>query len=308
MKILVTGGAGFVGTNLIKRLLKEDYEVVSVDNYSSGFKKNHQEGCIYFDMDLSESTPKLGSWAQGKYQLENIDLIFHMAALARIQPSITNPIITINNNFNSTLNILEWARTKNIPVVFAGSSSKHHGLWGSPYAWSKFGGEQLCELYNKVYDLPTATCRFYNVYGEHQVEDGTYATVIGIFEKQFREGKALTVVGTGEQRRDFTHIDDIVDGLVRCGMGLKIGFVQKNKNLWENVEDSISGEVFELGRGQNHSILEITEMFGETEVEYIPARPGEYDVTLADYSKANKLLGWKPTLNLKDYVNEVVTK
>ena len=308
MKILVTGGAGFVGTNLIKRLIREDHEVISVDNYSSGFKKNHQEGCIYFDMDLSESTPKLGSWAQGKYQLENIDLVFHMAALARIQPSITNPIITINNNFNSTLNILEWARIKNIPVVFAGSSSKHHGLWGSPYAWSKFGGEQLCELYNKVYNLPTATCRFYNVYGKHQVEDGTYATVIGIFEKQFREGKALTVVGTGEQRRDFTHIDDIVDGLVRCGMGLKIGFVQKNRNLWENVEGSISGEVFELGRGQNHSILEITKMFGETEVEYIPARPGEYDVTLADYSKANELLAWKPTLNLKDYINEVITK
>ena len=292
MKILVTGGAGFVGTNLIKRLIREDHEVISVDNYSSGFKKNHQEGCIYFDMDLSESTPKLGSWAQGKYQLENIDLIFHMAALARIQPSITNPIITINNNFNSTLNILEWARIKNIPVVFAGSSSKHHGLWGSPYAWSKFGGEQLCELYSKVYNLPTAICRFYNVYGKHQIEDGTYATVIGIFEKQFREGKALTVVGSGEQRRDFTHIDDIVDGIIKCGQNI----------------DKVSGEVFELGRGQNHSILEITEMFGETEVEYIPARPGEYDVTLADYSKANELLNWKPTLNLRDYISGVISK
>ena len=98
-----------------------------------------------------------------------------MVALARIQPSIKNPITTINNNFNSTLNILEWAREKNT-VVFAGSSSKHHGLWGSPYAWSKFGGEQLCELYNKVYNLPTAVCRFYNVYGKHQIENGTYAT------------------------------------------------------------------------------------------------------------------------------------
>ena len=292
MKILVTGGAGFVGTNLIKKLLKENHEVISVDNYSSGFKKNHQDGCIYFDMDLSESTPKQGSWAQGKYQLENIDLVFHMAALARIQPSIRNPIITINNNFNSTLNILEWARTKNIPVVFAGSSSKHHGLWGSPYAWSKFGGEQLCELYNKVYNLPTAVCRFYNVYGKHQIENGTYATVIGIFEKQFREGKALTVVGNGEQRRDFTHIDDIVDGIIKCGQNI----------------DEVSGEVFELGRGQNHSILEITEMFGETEIEYISARPGEYDVTLADYSKANELLNWKPTLNLRDYISGVISK
>lgn len=295
MKILVTGGAGFVGTNLIKRLLRENHEVISVDNYSSGFKENHQDGCNYIDYDISShhthgiyvSHDTYPSWRDDEF-----DLIFHMAALARIQPSIKNPITTINNNFNSTLNILEWAREKNTPVVFAGSSSKHHGLWGSPYAWSKFGGEQLCELYNKVYNLPTAVCRFYNVYGKHQIENGTYATVIGIFEKQFREGKALTVVGSGEQRRDFTHIDDIVDGIIKCGQNI----------------DGVSGEVFELGRGQNHSILEITEMFGETEIEYISARPGEYDVTLADYSKANELLNWKPTLNLRDYISGVISK
>ena len=295
MKILVTGGAGFVGTNLIKRLLRENHEVISVDNYSSGFKENHQEGCNYIDYDISSHHTNgiyVDHSTYPSWRDEEFDLIFHMAALARIQPSIKNPITTINNNFNSTLNILEWARQKNTPVVFAGSSSKHHGLWGSPYAWSKFGGEQLCELYNKVYNLPTAVCRFYNVYGKHQIENGTYATVIGIFEKQFREGKALTVVGSGEQRRDFTHIDDIVDGIIKCGQNI----------------DKVSGEVFELGRGQNHSILEITEMFGETEVEYISARPGEYDVTLADYSKAKELLNWKPTLNLKDYINGVISK
>ena len=224
MKILVTGGAGFVGTNLIKRLLRENHEVISVDNYSSGFKENHQDGCNYIDYGIYVSHDTYPSWRDDEF-----DLIFHMAALARIQPSIKNPITTINNNFNSTLNILEWAREKNTPVVFAGSSSKHHGLWGSPYAWSKFGGEQLCELYNKVYNLPTAVCRFYNVYGKHQIENGTYATVIGIFEKQFREGKALTVVGSGEQRRDFTHIDDIVDGIIKCGQNI----------------DGVSGEVFD---------------------------------------------------------------
>ena len=293
--ILITGGAGFVGTNLIKRLLRENHEVVSIDNYSSGFKENHQEGCNYIEYDISNRQINeiyVDHSAYPSWRNIEFDLIFHMAALARIQPSIKDPITTINNNFNSTLNILDWAREKNTPVVFAGSSSKHHGLWGSPYAWSKFGGEQLCELYNKVYNLPTAICRFYNVYGKHQIENGTYATVIGIFEKQFREGKALTVVGNGKQRRDFTHIDDIVDGIIKCGQNI----------------NEVSGEVFELGRGQNHSILEITDMFGKTGIKHIAARPGEYDVTLADYSKASKLLNWKPTINLRDYINEVTSK
>ena len=285
MKILVTGGAGFVGTNLIKRLVKDGHEVISLDNYCTGFKSNHQGGCQYFDIDVSDSFD-----LHSVLLSIDIDMIYHLAALARIQPSIKNPTPAIKNNFDSTLNILEWARENEKPIVFAGSSSFHHGLWGSPYAWSKHAGEQLCELYNKVYGLQSVTCRFYNVYGPYQLESGTYATVIGIFEKQYREGRALTVTGTGEQRRDFTHIDDIVDGLIRCG---------------DNIE-TVNGEIFELGRGVNHSIIEITEMFGETEVEYIPPRPGEYDMTLADYSKANKILGWKPTKNLPDYIKGVI--
>jgi len=297
MRILVTGGAGFVGTNLIKRLLKDNHDVISVDNYSTGFRENHQDGCTYYDIDLSDNS----WWSLSKTcycqigcdcQIEPVDLIFNLAALARIQPSLKKPLKTIRNNFNSVLHILEWARNNDTPVVFSGSSTKHHGLWGSPYAWSKYAGEQLCELYNKVYDLPTAICRFYNVYGEHQLEDGAYATVVGIFEKQYREGKALTVTGDGEQRRDFTHIDDIVDGIVRCGLNL----------LGDN--PIASGQAYELGRGKNYSIIEITEMFGQTEVEYISARKGEYPFTLADYTKANKELGWTPTLNIKDYISE----
>ena len=210
MRILVTGGAGFVGTNLIKRLLKDGHEVISIDNYSTGFRENHQDGCTYHDVDLSDNYWwKLSTTDMCEVtcdcEMESVDLIFNLAALARIQPSLTNPLKTIRNNFNSALHTLEWARENNTPVLFSGSSTLHHGLWGSPYAWSKYGGEQLCELYNKVYDLPTAICRFYNVYGEHQLEDGAYATVVGIFEKQYRENKPLTITGDGEQRRDFTH-------------------------------------------------------------------------------------------------------
>ena len=253
MKILVAGGAGFVGTNLIKRLLKDKHEVHAVDNYSTGFKSNHQDGCTYHEYDLA-SEHMLGIYVNHStypYWREfEFDLIVNVAALARIQPSLKNPLKTIRNNFNSALHTLEWARDNETPVVFAGSSTLHHGLWGSPYAWSKYGGEQLCELYNKVYNLPTAICRFYNVYGEHQLEDGAYATVVGIFEKQYRENKPLTVTGDGKQRRDFTHIDDIVDGIVRCGTGL----------LGDNPISS--GQAYELGRGTNFSINELADMFG----------------------------------------------
>jgi len=292
MKMLVTGGAGFVGTNLIIRLMKDGHEVVSVDNYSTGKKENHQEGCQYHDFDLS-SPHTLGIYVDhGSYphwRDEKYDVIFHIGALARIQPSLRNPYKSIFNNFVSSLNIFEYARRNNIKVVYAGSSTFHHGLYSSPYAWSKYSGEELCKLYSSVYDLSTAICRFYNVYGPYQLEDGDYSTVLGIFEKQYREGKPLTITADGEQRRDFTYIDDIVDGLVKCS------------------EHNFKAEFFELGRGVNYSINEIANMFGEDYPrEYIPARKGEYDVTLADYSKAKLKLGWEPKGEINSYIKSVI--
>ena len=292
MKMLVTGGAGFVGTNLIIRLMKDGHEVVSVDNYSTGKKENHQEGCQYHDFDLS-SSHTLGIYVDhGSYphwRDEKYDVIFHIGALARIQPSLRNPYKSIFNNFVSSLNIFEYARQNNIKVVYAGSSTFHHGLYSSPYAWSKYSGEELCKLYSSVYDLSTAICRFYNVYGPYQLEDGDYSTVLGIFEKQYREGKPLTITADGEQRRDFTYIDDIVDGLVKCS------------------EHNFKAEFFELGKGVNYSINEIADMFGkEYPREYIPARKGEYDVTLADYSKAKLKLGWEPKGDITQYIKTII--
>jgi len=280
MKALVTGGAGFIGTNLIKRLLKDGDKVISLDNYSSGFKENEVDGCNYIDINLCQI-------GELEFAEENRpDVIFHMAALARIQPSLKNPHITLYNNFLSTLNILEHARQTNIKVVYAGSSSVHHGLYESPYAWSKFSGEELCKLYNNVYGMDISICRFYNVYGPHQIEDGTYPTLMGIFERQYRNNEPLTITGTGEQRRDFTHVEDIVDGIVRS-----------------SEEYFKKCEIFELGRGVNFSINEIADMFGEDYPrEYISKRDGEYDVTLADYSHAQDLLDWKPTRNIEDYI------
>ena len=289
MNTLVTGGAGFVGTNLVIRLLNDGHNVISIDNYSTGLEENHQDGCRYINADLSEMIPKHNSWGQEKFQLENIDVIFHIGALARIQPSLVDPLPHIKNNFMSTLNVLEYARVKGIPVVYAGSSSFHHGLYESPYAWSKWSGEELCKLYSNVYDMNTSICRFYNVYGKYQIEDGAYSTVIGIFERQFRNNEPLTITADGQQRRDFTHVDDIVDGLVRCS------------------QHNLKAEFFELGSGVNYSINELADLFGkEYPKKYIPARKGEYDKTLCDYSKAEFRLGWKPKHDLEDYIKEVL--
>ena len=280
-KILVTGGAGFVGTNLIKKLLSKGHQVISIDNYVTGKHENELKGCTYFNIDINDKN------ITDKLNIKEIDHIFHLAALARIQPSLVNPNETIEVNVKGTLNILLLAKKYNISLTYAGSSSCHDGLYGSPYAWSKHAGEQLCKLFSEVYDLNTSICRFYNVYGPHQLEEGDYSTVIGIFERQYRNNQSLTITGTGEQRRDFTHVDDIVGGLYKC-MGKEF-----------------KAEIFELGRGKNFSINEIVDMFG-AERKYIPARKGEYPTTLCTDDKAQKILEWKAVKNLNSYIKNVI--
>jgi len=287
MNILVTGGAGFVGTNLIKELLKnKNNNIFSYDSYHIGVEQNHLPGCVYYNQDLSE----------GYWHIENkIDLVYHLAAYSRIQPSIMYPKETIRNNILSTLNLLETASDCNVPVIYSGSSSFHSGIYESPYAWSKHSGEQLCKLYSKIKELKVMICRFYNVYGPHQVESGKWSTVIGIFEKQFKDNNPLTIVGTGEQRRDFTHIEDIVSGLI--GM----------KELIMETEVPVDWPIFELGRGKNHSINEIADMFGKNyPKQYIPSRRGEYNTTLADLTNAKTLLNYNPVKNIEDYVQDIL--
>jgi len=300
MKVLVTGGAGFVGTNLIKRLLSDGHEVHSVDNYSTGFKENQQDGCTYHEFDIS-SKHLLGIYVDhGTYPYwrdNNYDVIFHLAALARIQPSFKNPHEVFEVNALGTQNILEWARKTNTPVIYAGSSSTHGDHYANPYTFTKWQGELICKMYSEVYNLPTAICRFYNVYGPHQILDGAYAAVIGIFESQYNAGKTLTVTGDGEQRRDFTHIEDIVDGLTKC-----------MEAMHGVVDMKFSGEIFELGRGKNYSINEIVEMFGQDEVEYIAKRPGEMRVTLCESVKARELLDWNPKIDIRDYLEDFISE
>ncbi len=285
MKILITGGAGFVGTNLIKTLKKQKpkAELFVIDNYSTGYDHNKQEGVKYYNHNIEDNSATL--------QIENIkpDVIYHLAALARIQPSFKYPNPTFDSNTQGTQRVLEYARNNgNIPVIYAGSSSTHGGVYKNPYTFSKWVGEELCKMYSKVYDVPTIITRFYNVYGEHMIPgNSAYSTVIQIFDEQYKNGEPLTVTGDGEKRRDFTHVLDICDALVSCSNHpeLRAGF-------------------FELGRGKNYSINEVADMYGTSKI-YIDERPGEAQTTLADFSEAKNVLNYNPTRNLEDYVKQI---
>jgi UDP-glucose 4-epimerase len=279
MRALVTGGTGFIGTNLVKRLLKDGYTVTSIDNYTTGKKENQRESCQYWNYDISTgSNPVL----ERQY-----DVIFHLAAIPRIQPSFKRPSDSFKTNVLGTQVVLDRAREDNIPVVYAGSSSTHGDKYSNPYTFTKWQGEELCKMYNKIYDLPVTICRFYNVYGPYQETEGEYCTVIGIFEKQSQGDGPLTITWDGEQRRDFTHVDDIVDGLIRVGNRLSVAH--------------IAGDEFEFGRGKNYSINEIATAFNHPTV-HIPKRDGEMRDTLCIDIKAHKLLGWKPTRDVIDYI------
>ncbi len=283
MNIMVTGGARFVGTNLIKRLLKDGHNVVSLDNYSTGKKENHQEGCVYHECDIRDVI-------DFNYFMKDVDIVYHLGALARIQPSFINPANTLEVGILGTMNILEYAREQGCKVIFAGSSSVHSGKLKNPYTFSKVVADDLCLLYKKHFNVDTKICRFYNVYGPHQLTEGEYCTVVGIFESQYKEGVELTITGDGEQRRDFTHIDDIVEGLILTAQS-----------------DNFEIDTIELGRGNNYSINELAEMFGCGHT-YIPERPGEARITLCDISGAKENIGYEPKVNIGDYVKEVISE
>lgn len=287
MKILVTGGAGFIGTNLIKRLISEGHEVWSIDNYDSGTKDNHVEGAIYHTQDIQRENFWNGSILSWLTQME-FDICFHLAALSRIQPSFQDPLGTYKVNTEATGYIAEWARKNNVKVVYAGSSSRWHDPYQSPYACYKHMGEEILKLYKKVYGCKFETARFYNVYGPGEIVDGDWAAVLGIWRRQVRDGEKITIVGDGEQRRDFTHVSDIVDGLYRIAMS-----DEQHEDAWE------------LGTGVNFSINELYAMFKEqfgVECEYIPEQAGNYRKTLQENKDANERLGWCPTDQLRHYV------
>lgn len=285
MKILVTGGAGFIGTNLIKKLLERDHKIVSIDNYSTGLRSNEikNENVIYNESDIRE----LKNYSSSYFR--NIDIVFHLAAIARIQPSFENPVEYFETNANGTLALANICYQNNIPIIYAGSSSHHSGKYKNPYTFSKDIGEEVLELYSKCYGLEYAIARFYNVYGPNQLTEGGYTTLIGRWMENIRKDVECEIYGDGEQRRDFTHVEDICEALLKI------------------MDRKAYGNVFELGRGKNISVNEVASMFNISPIYKLP-KPGEARNTLCESELARELLDWNPTLNLEDYIKEFLNE
>ena len=283
MKILVTGGAGFVGANLCERLLNGHHDVYSIDNYSIGTEENHIKGIKYIKGDVTDISEIIKN---------DFDLCFHLAGLSRIQPSFENPFDTFHSNTLGTQKVLDWSRKNNTKVIYSGSSSKHHNPYQSPYALYKYLGEELCKMYKEVYKMEIQIVRFYNVYGPKEIVDGDWAALIGIWRRQVRDDHPLTIIGDGEQRRDFTHIVDIVDGIYKIGTNS-----EKHQDAWE------------LGSGINYSINEIYTMFKEKFPQiksiYLPDQPGNYRKTLRENDDVLERLGWEPKDRLKNYIQNL---
>ncbi len=282
MRILVTGGLGFVGSHLVDSLVENEghQDVVVIDNLSSESSSRN-----YMRSDVTYWIDDVANLNTYRYINEKFDVIYHLAALARIQPSFKDPLKYLNIDIMGTAHVCELARSCNAKLVYAGSSSAYAGPMLNPYAFAKYTGEQCCEMYSKVYEVSTVSARFFNVYGDRQPTTGAYATVVGIFENQISLGQDLTVTGTGEQRRDFTHISDIVAGLVALSKG------------------TYSGDVYQLGTGTNYSINDLVKLFDGT-AKFIPSRPGEAWTTLANIEKTVIDTGWLPTVLLEDYIKD----
>ena len=279
--ILVTGGAGFIGSNLIKKLIERGFDVTSLDNYSTGKIENHVDGAKYIKDDI-ENISKIET---------QFDTCFHLAAQSRVQPSFDNPEESLRVNVNGTSRVMEWSKKNDVKVIYAGSSSKHHNPSDSPYAMYKFLGEEVCKLYRKSFGVNVEIARFYNVYGPGENIDEKYGNVFGIWRAKIAKGEPLPIVGDGKQKRDFIHVFDIVEGLQ------KIAFSDfHHKDAWE------------LGTGVNYSVNNIYEFFKKkfnVSSVNLPDQPGNYRQTLRENDDSLKLLNWTPKDRLEEHINNI---
>jgi len=291
-KILVTGGAGFIGSNLIEKLVElyPKSEIISIDNYFTGSKKNHinSQNVSYIEEYTCNIDNILAIWSRGWSREKWVpDTIFHLGEFSRIVQSFKDIEICGNSNMRGTFAVLNYWRRNKCKLIYAASSSKF-GNDGkdenlSPYAWMKAKNVELIKNFSDWFGLDYAITYFFNVYGPRQILEGEYAAVIGIFQNQYLAGKPLTVVEPGTQRRDFTYVEDIVEGMIKAA-------------------EKGSGDGYLLGTGVNHQIIDVAKMFNH-EIKMIPERKGERFSGKAYPSKAEKELGWKAKTQLKDYIN-----
>ena len=279
--ILVTGGAGFVGSHLCEGLLKLGYRVISLDNYFTGSEENHMAGVEYrrgHTKDIELLVP------------ETPDIVYHLGEYSRVEISFEEPDLVWDLNKAGTAAVLEFCRKRSCKIIYAGSSTKFGdgglGRTASPYAWSKASNTELVKNYGEWYGLPYAITYFYNVYGPRE-RSGRYGTLIQIFADKIQKGEPLTVHAPGTQKRNFTHVHDIVRGLVLIG-------------------EEGEGDNFGIGHEQAFTVLQVAEMF-DGEIVMLPERPGNrMDATL-DTSKL-RALGWEPKHHLEKHIREIVSK
>lgn len=293
-KAIVTGGAGFIGSNLVDELIDMGMTVSVIDDFSTGRMENTNNKAYYWKRDISDiDINELTSFMVG------VDVVFHTAAKARVQPSIEDPLSFNKANVDSTLKILLAASKAGVKrVVYSASSSaygdaskfptpeEHSTNPLSPYGLQKYIGEQYCRVFSEVYGLDTVSLRYFNVYGERMLLEGAYCLVLGIFAKQMLEGKPLTINNDGNQRRDFTYVGDVVNANILAAQNY----------------DKFNGDVFNIGNGKNYSVNEVAEMFGGKKIK--GKKVIEPFETLADNKKARQILGWKPQGDLSSWIKK----
>ena len=287
--IIVTGGAGFIGSNLIKYLIKKTkFKIISIDNYSTGTIKNHlNHKNVKYIISENINISKILKSSKKK-----IKVIFHFGEFSRIYQSFLNPKKCLNSNINNSFEVINFAKENKIKIIYSATSSalgnngEDENL--SPYAWAKTKNIELIKNYSKWFGLKYELLYFYNVYGSGQILNGPMSAVIGIFETQFKKKIPLTVVKPGTQKRDFTHIDDIING---CYLAFKKG---KQKE-------------YMLGTNKQYTILQIAKMF-KTKIKLLPKRDGDRSISSIPHNNAFNYLGYKPKINIKDYINIIIKK
>ncbi|MEK7211716.1 MAG: NAD-dependent epimerase/dehydratase family protein [Patescibacteria group bacterium] len=294
MNYLVTGGAGFIGSNLVDHLVADGHRVKIIDNLSTGKRENLNPAAELIIADITKYDEIAPHFA-------GMDGVFHLAALPRVQVSIENPRATHDANINGTFNVLLAAKEARVKRLVYSASSSAYGEPESlplketmrpnpksPYGLQKYVGEHYARLFSMFYGLETVSLRYFNVYGPRMASEGAYCTVIAVFLRQKREGKPLTICGDGTQTRDFTHVRDVAAANILAMDSLNVG----------------RGEVINIGAGNNHSVNEVAELIGGA-VEHLPPRVEPHD-TLADNSLARELLGWEPKVRFEDGVGELL--
>lgn len=298
MKALVTGGAGFIGSNLVEKLLSIGYEVTVIDNESSDAHES-----FYWNDRANNYKLDICDYENTKDLYVGVDYVFHLAAEARIQPAIINPLLAFKTNTLGTATVLQCSREAGVKRVVYSSTSSAYGRINdvpnvetqpddclNPYSVAKVAGEKACKMYYDLFGLETVILRYFNVYGNHEPRKGPYAPVIGLFDRQMKAGEPMTIVGDGEQRRDFTNVEDVVEANILAAT--------------KDIPEEYLGTVFNIGSGKNYSVNEIANEF-DAESIFIEPRLGEARTTLANNKKARSFLGWEPKESIVEYIKGI---